>query len=189
MRQFFGAAVIGILITLVAVPAGAQSSVKDLAAKASAELRLLTAFQTLERMTSQMNHFLIYAITSERGGWGVLEFVDTTDYGTNAYVIRSTAEDVEIEVARAKNAISKSKVATTDEMKALTSLSEQLDVLVGLAPQVADMVTAGTLDEASVLYHEVGQPAYENALRNAQSAVGTVQKRLGKTLIGIRVAK
>lgn len=171
-------------------PASSQETVKDLAAKASAEFRLLNAFQTLERMTSQMNHFLIYAIQAERGGWDVVEFSGTTDYGsTNPYMILSTAEDVQIEIARASNTISKSKVATDDELSSAESAVESINSLLSLAPQIADMVEAGQLDEAVLLYHETGQPAYEAAKRSTQSGVGTTQKRLAKTLLGIRIAK
>ena len=70
MRIFSIATAFGLFFALFVSPANAQDSVKDLAAKASAELRLLTAFQALERMTSQMNHFLVYAIEAER--WGVV---------------------------------------------------------------------------------------------------------------------
>ena len=83
----------------------------------------------------------------------------------------------------------KSKVATEDELKSAEAVIDNLNVLVSLAPQIADMVADGELDAAAVLYHETGQLAHENALRGAQSSVGTVQKRLGKTLLNIRIAK
>ncbi len=190
MRILSVAAVIGLLFVASVFPANAQESVKDLAAKASAELRLLTAFQTLERMTSQMSHFLVYAIEAERGGWDIVEFNNAPD-GTNAnvYMIRSTAEDVQLEIARANNSIMKSTVATEDELKGAEATVANLGVLVSLAPQIADMVAEGELDAAAVLFQESGQPAHENALRGAQSSVSTVQKRLGTTLLMIRVAK
>ncbi len=169
-------------------PATAQETVKELAAKASAEMRLLTSFQTLERMTSQMNHFLIYSIQAERGGWGVLEFVETSDF-TNSYVVKSTAEDVQIEVARASKSISTSKVATDDEIGQAESAVENLDVLVALAPEIAELLSAGDPDAAALLYREKGRPAHINALRNVQSGVSTTQKRLSRTLLNIRVAK
>lgn len=190
MRIFSIATAFGLFFALFVSPANAQDSVKDLAAKASAELRLLTAFQALERMTSQMNHFLVYAIEAERGGWGVLEIIDTANsYGSNAFVIRGTSADVQLESARANSSIMKSKVATEDELKSAEAVIDNLNVLVSLAPQIADMVADGELDAAAVLYHETGQLAHENALRGAQSSVGTVQKRLGKTLLNIRIAK
>ena len=83
----------------------------------------------------------------------------------------------------------KSKVATEDELKGAAVVKESLDALVALAPQIADMVKAGDLDAAAVHYYESGKPAYESALRGTQSAVGTVSKRLGKTLLDIRIAK
>ncbi|MBT8460773.1 MAG: hypothetical protein KJN60_13975 [Boseongicola sp.] len=190
MRFLSVATAIGLLFAASILPANAQESVKELAAKASAELRLLTAFQTLERMTSQMNHFLVYAVEAERGGWDVIEFNNAPDGNSaNAYMIRSTSEDIQLEIARANSSIMKSKVATEDELKDAEATMASLGVLVSLAPQIADMVAEGELDAAAVLYHETGQPAHENALRGAQSSVSTVQKRLGKTLLMIRVAK
>ena len=190
MRSLFMAAAIGLFVVVSISPANAQDSVKDLAAKASAEMRLLTAFQTLERMTSQLNHFLVYAIVSERGGWDIVEFNNAPEgYDTNAYIIRSTAEDVQLEIGRANSSIMKSKVATEDELKNAETAMDSLGILISLAPQIADMVAEGELDAAAILYRETGQPAHENALRGAQSSVSTVQKRLGKTLLMIRVAK
>lgn len=180
--------IVALFTIMSATPATAQETIKDLAAKAHAELRLLNSFQTLERMTSQMNHFFVSSIQAERGGWIVVEFVNPTD-DENSYMIRSTAEDVQIEVARASKSISKSKVATDDELANAKSAVENLNSLLALAPQIADMVSAGELDAADLLYHQTGQPAYNNALRGAQSGVGTVQKRLSKTLLKIRVTK
>ncbi len=181
--------IIVVLFSIMSViPATAQETVKDLAAKASAELRLLSSFQTLERMTSQMDHFFVSSIQAERGGWIVVEFVNPTD-DENSYMIRSTAEDVQIEVARANKTISKSKVATDDEPANAKSVVENLNSLLALAPEIADLVSQGELDAADLLYHQSGQPAYSNALRGAQSGVGTVQKRLSKTLLKIRVTK
>lgn len=68
MRTVRSVITIGLLLFLTVSPIHAQEPVKELAAKVSPELRPLSAFQTLERMTSQMNHFLIYAIEAERGG-------------------------------------------------------------------------------------------------------------------------
>ena len=190
MRFLMMATATGFLIAASILPASAQESVKELAARASAELRLLTAFQTLERMTSQINHFFVSSVQAERGGWDVVEFNNAPD-GTNAnvYMIRNTAEDIQVEIARANSSIMKSKVATEDELKGAEATMANLNVLISLAPKVADMVAEGELDAAAELYHETGQPAHENALRGAQSSVGTVQKRLGKTLLMIRVAK
>lgn len=190
MRFLAVAAVTGLFFIASTIPSNAQESVKELAAKASAELRLLTNFQTLERMTSQMNYFLVYAVEAERGGWEVIEFNNAPDGSSaNAYMIRSTSEDVQLEIARANSSILKSKVATDDELNSAKATVAKLGVLISLAPQIADMVAEGKLDAAAVLYHETGQPAHESALRGAQSSVSTVQKRLGKTLLKIRVAK
>ena len=190
MRFLSMTALLCLLFAASTFPTNAQESVKEMAAKASAELRLLTSFQTLERMTSQMNYFLVYAIEAERGGWDVVEFNNApSGNSANAYMIRSTAEDVQIASARANSSIMKSKVATEDELKGAEAAIANLTVLVSLSGQIADMVANGKLDEAAVLYHELGQPAHENALRGAQSSVSTVQKRLGKTLLDIRVAK
>ena len=190
MRKLTVATAICIFFTISVHSAIAQETVKDLASKASAELRLLTAFQTLERMTNQMNYFLIYSVEAERGGWDVVEFNNAAyDGSANAYMIRSTAEDVELEIARANSSIMKSKVATEDELKSAEATMASLGVLLSLAPQISDLVEEGALDQAALLYRETGQPAHENALRGALSSVGTVQKRLGKTLLSIRIAK
>lgn len=189
MRIFSVAVAAGLFFIASVLPSFAQDSVKELAANASAELRLLTDFQTLERMTSQMNYFLVYAVAAERGGWDVIEFNNAPEgSSSNAYMIRSTAEDVQLEIARANGSILKSKVATEDETKSTEVIMANLRVLVSLASRIADMVEDDQLDAAVVLYHETGQPAYENALRGAQSSVSTVQRRLGKTLLTLRVA-
>lgn len=190
MRYLAKATAFSLYFALSAFPASAQESIKDLAAKASAELRLLTAFQTLERMTSQMNHFLVYAIEAERGGWDIVEFNNAPDgNSSNPYIIRKTSENIQSESAQAIKSITKSKVATEDELKSAEAAIDNLNVLISLAPQIADMVAEGDLDAAAVLYHETGQPAHENALRGAQSSVSTVQTRLTKTLLKIRIAK
>ncbi len=188
MRFFLTIPVLGVFLLVFLSPAAAQETAKELAAKASAELRLLTSFQTLERMTSQMNHFFVSSIQAERGGWTVVEFANPTD-DENSYMIRSTAENLQFEVARANRSISKSKVATEDELANAKSAVENLNSLLALAPEIADLVSAGELDAADLLYHQKGWPAHINALRGAQSGVGTVQKRLSKTLLSIRVAK
>jgi len=185
MRSLSRTMALGLCFVFFAGVANAQESVKDLAATASAELRLLIAFQTLERMTSQMDHFLIYSIQAERGGWSV----NTVKHVENSYVIRSTAEDMQVEVARAINSIKKSKVATEDELTSAAAVEESLTVLITLASQIADLVDTGELDAAASSYRETGQTAHENAIRGTQSSVGTVQKRLGKTLLKIRIAK
>lgn len=183
-------ALLCLLFAASTFPTNAQESVEELAARASAELQLLTSFQTLERMTSQMNYFLVYAIEAERGGWDVVEFNNApSGNSANAYMIRSTAEDVQIESARANSSIMRSKVATEDELKSAETTITNLTVLVSLSGQIADMVANGRLDEAAVLYHEIGQPAHENALRGAQSSVSFVQRRLGRTLLDIRLAE
>ena len=135
MRSLFKAAAIGLFVVASISPANAQESVKELATKASAEMRLLTAFQTLERMTSQINHYLVYAIEAERGGWDIVEFNNAPEgYDTNAYIVRSTAEDVQFEIGRANSSILKSKVATEDELKNAEAAMDSLGVLVALAP-------------------------------------------------------
>ena len=187
-RRFTAFAILCLTMSLPGLVA-AQETVKELAAKAGAELRLLNAFQVLERSTFQMNHVLIYANVAERGGWGALDFVETTDYGTNSYVIRNEPVDQKPIVARAHNAVQKSKVATEDEKKGAAIVMENLDLMFALAPKIADLFVAGEFDQASALYHEEGQPVFEAAVRNAQSGVVTVQKRLGKTLLEMRIAK
>ena len=190
MRILTMAAALGLFFATSVIPANSQESVKELATKASAELRLLTAFQTLERMTSQMNHFLVGAIEAERGGWAVVEFNNVPE-GTNAnaYMIRSTAEDAQLEIARANKTILKSKFATEEELKGAQAAIEGIGLLLDLAPQIADMVKAGELDAAGLLYLESGKAAFESALRGSQSSASTVSKRLGKTLLDIRIAK
>ena len=184
MHSFTLAAAAGLFIALPVLSVEAQESVKDLAAKASAELRLMNSLQTIERTTSQLNHYLVYSIEAERGGWRVLE----KEIG-NDYAIRSNAERAKTDVARANNAILKSKFATEDELKKAASAVENGNILIELAPQIADLITAGQFDTASELYKEIGQPAHLKALQGAQSSVGTVQKRLGKTLLDMRLAK
>ena len=190
MRFLSTVATIGLLIVASVFPAHAQESTKELAAKASAELQLLTAFQSLERMASQMNHFLVYAIQAERGGWEAREFNNVPEGASaNFYIIHATAEDLQVDVARANRTIVKSKVAIEDELKGAETILESMGSLLNLAPQIADMVKAGELDAATALYRKSGHPAYESALRSAQSSVGTVSSRLGKTLLDIRIAK
>lgn len=141
-------------------------------------------------MTSYVNHFLVYAIEAERGGWGARRL--TMEYKArsfNSYVIHRASADVQVDIGRANSSIMKSKAATEDELKSAEAIHDNLNVLVALSSQIADMIKDGKLDAAAVLYHEAGQPAHENALRGAQSSVGTVQKRLGKTLLKIRIAK
>lgn len=174
----------GLCIALSGLTASAQDSVKELAAKASAELRLLNAFQTLERMTSQMNHFIVYSIEAERGGWRVLE----KEVG-NDYAILSNAARAQEEAGRASNSIQKSKVATVDELGGAESAVQNLNVLLALAPQIANLIAAKEFDEAAALYREVGQAAHANAIRGTQSSMTTVQKRLSKTLLSIRTIK
>ena len=188
MRLTSLTAIAGAFLAFSALSSAAQNSVKDLAAKASAELRLLTAFQTLERVTSQINHALVYPIQAERGGWDAVKFVDSTSYN-NAFVAQNAVNKTEVEIARAKGGIAKSKVVSDDELKSLDPIIEGLDVLVALAPQIGDMIKAGELDAAAALYQRVGQPAYLDALRGSQSSGRTVSKRLGKTLLDIRIAK
>lgn len=184
MQAIRSAVALSLIFVVSTLPLNAQETVKELAAKASAELRLLTAFQTLERMTGQMNHFLIYAIEAERGGWRVV----AKDV-SNHYVLLSTVEDLQHEIGRASSSIRKSKVATEDELAGAETIVEQLTVLMGLAPEVSRLISTGAFDEAAALYKEEGHSAYESALGNAQSGVITSQKRLGKTLLNIRIAK
>lgn len=180
----------GLLLAASVFPAKAQESVKELAAKASEEFRLLTAFQALERAANQMNHFLVYTIEAERGGWDAREFNNVPEGASaNYYIIRATEEDVEIDIARANRSIMKSKVANEDELKSAESVMKSMGSLLDLAPQIANLVKAGEVDAAAVLYREIGQASFENALRGAQSSVSTVSRRLGKSLLDIRIAK
>lgn len=188
MRLMARTLVTSAFLVLSLVSAAAQDTEKDLAAKASAELRVLTAFQTLERVTSQINHALIYAIQAERGGWDAVTFVDPTAY-TNSFVPQNAVNKTEVEIARARESILKGKSVSEEELKSLGVIVESLDILIALAPQVGDMIKAGELDAAAALYHEVGHPAFLDALRGSQSSAGTVSKRLGKTLLDIRIAK
>ncbi|MCU9849813.1 hypothetical protein OEZ60_17585 [Defluviimonas sp. WL0024] len=178
------AALTGLCLALSGLSANAQETAKELAAKASDELRLLTSLQVLERMTSQVNHFLVYSIEAERGGWRVME----KEIG-NDYAIRSNADRAAAEVATAYNSVKKSKFATEDELKGAEAAFENVNVLIALAPQIADLILAKDFDAAAALYRETGQSAYDGANRGAQSATTTVQKRLGKTLLSIRVVK
>ena len=91
--------------------------------------------------------------------------------------------------ARASKSISTSKVATDDEIGQAESAVENLDVLVALAPEIAELLSAGDHDAAALLYREKGRPAHISALRGVQSGVSTTQKRLSRTLLNIRGAK
>ncbi len=184
MRALGMALATGLCFTLSGLPAHAQETPQQLAARASAELRLLGSLQVLERMTSQLNHYMVYSIEAERGGWRAME----KEIG-NDYVIRSNADSAKLEVARAHSSIRKSDVATEDELKGAEAAVENLNVLIELAPQIAEMILADEFDAAAALYKETGQPARDHAIRGAQSSIGTVQKRLGKTLLSIRTAK
>jgi hypothetical protein len=184
MRSFLNAVLPSFCLALSVLSASAQDSTKELAAKATDELRLLSSLQQLERMTSQVNHFLVYSIEAERGGWRVME----KEIG-NDYAIRSNADRAKVEIVRAFNSVKKSKSATDDEVKGAKAAFENLNILIALAPEIADLITADEFDAAAALYRDTGQRAHDLALRGAQSSVGTIQKRLGKTLLGIRMAK
>lgn len=170
-------------LALLPLPASAQETVKELASKASAELRLLSSLQTLERMTSQVNHYLVYGIEAERGGWRVLEKEVSNDYA-----LHSIAHRAQLEIVRVNNSIQRNKAATEDELKGADSAVENLEVLLGLTPQIADLISTKELDAAAALYREIGQSAHDKAIRGAQSSIATVQSRLSKTLLGIRTA-
>ena len=184
MRSSWMVLITCLCIVLFSLPSNAQDSVKELAAKASGELRLLNSLQTLEWMTSQINHFMVYSIEAERGGWRVME----KEVG-NDYAIRSNAARVQEEAARASSSIQKSKVATEGELEGAETAVQNLNVLLALAPQIADLISAKEFDQAATLYKENGQSAHDNAIRGAQSSMTTVQKRLGKTLLDLRIAE
>lgn len=184
MHATVSAISISLAIAIPVSNVSAQETVKDLAAKASAELRLLNAFQTLERSTSQMNHILVYAVVAERGGWRVA----AKEVG-NDYVLKGTVEDLQPVISRANASIQKSKVATEDELKNADTVIASFGTLFDLAPQISELISSDEFDAAANLYKEEGHAAYESALNNAQSGVSTSQKRLGKTLLGIRIAK
>ena len=146
MRSFWTAIAASLCLVLATMPAGAQETAKDLAARASAELRLFNALQVLERMTSQVNHFIVYSIEAERGGWRVME----KEIG-NDYAIRSNADRAQVEIVRAHSSIQKSKVATEDELKGADAAVDNVNVLIALAPQIADLITARNFDAARAL--------------------------------------
>lgn len=166
------------------LPVSAQETVKNLAKKASAEQQLMNAFQTLERQTFQMNNILIYSVVAERGGWRVA----AKEVG-NDYVLSGTVEDLRPGINRASASIRRSKVATDDELRNAETVLASIETLFELAPQISDLILTDQFDEASVLYKKEGHAAYESALTNAQSGVITSQKRLGKTILKIRIAK
>ena len=131
-----------------------------------------------------MNHILVYAVEAERGGWRVA----AKEVG-NDYVLSGTVEDLQPEVNRANASIRKSKVATDDELRNADTVVASFKTLFDLAPQISELISNDKFNEAAFLYKEEGLAAYQDALRNAQSGVITSQKRLGKTLLGIRIAK
>ena len=92
MRSFWMAVLTGLCLVLSGPSANAQETAKELAAKASDELRLMTSLQVLERMTSQVNHFLVYSIEAERGGWRVMEKEIGNDYAIRSNADRAAAE-------------------------------------------------------------------------------------------------
>ncbi len=135
-----------------------------------------------------MDHFLTYGIVSSTGGWGVLEFVDTTDY-KNAHVIRSTAKDLQVETARAMAAIERSKTATQEDKDKAHAATAAIADLYELADEISDALNAEAFEAARMLYREKGQKAYSAAIIASQSSISLLQKRLSKTILKIRVAK
>ena len=131
-----------------------------------------------------MNHFLIYGVVAERGGWKVI----AKDV-RNDYVVLGTAEDIQPEMGRAYNSILKNKFVSDDEKVGAEIVLENLQVLISIAPKISEQIVEGNFDEAAILYKRTGYAAYDAALLNAQSGVATVQRRLSKTLLLLRVAK
>lgn len=131
-----------------------------------------------------MNNILIYSVVAERGGWRVA----AKEVG-NDYVLSGTVEDLRPGINRASASIRRSKVATDDELRNAETVLASIETLFELAPQISDLILTDQFDEASVLYKKEGHAAYESALTNAQSGVITSQKRLGKTILKIRIAK
>ena len=55
--------------------------------------------------------------------------------------------------------------------------------------EIADALNAKDYEAARQIYREKGQDTYSVAIRLVQSSIGNLQKRLGKTLLQIRVVK
>ena len=174
--------VAALLISVCSVPIHAQETAKSGAPKSAGELRLLKSFQTLERAATGMDRFLTYGIVSSGGGWGVLEFVDTTQFATNSSVLRKSANDYHLEVVRANAAIQRSKFATETEKREAKDVVASLERLFDVVPSVADALEAKDIALASQAYRNHGQGAYEDAIRSVQSAVSGIQSRLQKSI-------
>lgn len=170
------------LAALCAVQANAQGATKSGASQIAGELQLLKSFQTFERTVTGMDRFLTYGIVSSGGGWGVLEFVDTTSFATNSSVLRKSVSDYHLEVVRANAAIQRSKFAIEAEKRQAENIVASLDRLFDAVPAVADALETKDIASASQAYRDHGQGAYEAALRNTQSAVSGIQSRLQKTI-------
>jgi hypothetical protein len=171
-----------LLAALCSVPAYAQGTTKIGASQISGELQLLTSFQTLERAATGMDRFLTYGIVSSGGGWGVLEFVDTTSFASNSSVLKKSAIDYHLEVIRANAAIQRSKFAVDADKRRSEDIAASLYHLFDAVPAIADALKRKDIATASQAYRDHGQGAYETALRNAQSAVSSMQSRLQKTI-------
>lgn len=166
----------------------AQESAPDLAASAGNDLRLLQAFQSLERATNQMDHYVAYGIIASAGGWLVIDAYGDNPV-SNSYVIRNNADDQAIEVARAGATVARSKTATeTDKKNAEAAVSSIGDVL-ETALVIADLLEAEDLDAAASLYREKSTLSRDSALGAVQTANSNIQIRLGKTLTAIRLIK
>lgn len=166
----------------------AQETASDLAVSAGNDARLLQAFQSLERATNQMDHYVAYGIIASGGGWLVIDAYGENPV-SNSYVIRNNADDQALEVARAGATIARSKTATDTDKKNAEAAVASIDDVLENALVIADLLEAEDHDAAVSLYREELVLSRESALRAVQTANSDIQKRLGKTLTGIRLIK
>ena len=173
MRKTVSVAFLAVWVVLAA-PLVHATQASD---RAKAELELLTALYSLERLANQMNHILVYAVTAERGGWRALG----TGIG-NDYAIASNANNVDQQLDRLNARIRSNPSVSDAALADMIEVINAIDLLTTLGPEITDLMRARAFDEAIELYRLAGQPAYHTAIRGAHGAIYSVERRLAKAL-------
>lgn len=166
----------------------AQETQKELAIRASSEMRLLTSFRDMERSLSELNHFLAYGIVASAGGWGVIEVVNTTDY-TNSYVLRNKAGEAQEVAARANAAIQRSDTSSDDQKERSRIFLENLEKMIGATTRITDALTDEEFDTAREIYRDDCQKPFEDARRTIQSTIIELERQLGSTIMKMRLTE
>lgn len=179
-------ALLAIMLEFLPAPATAQETPSDLAASAGHDVRLLQAFHTLERAAGQMDHYVAYAIIASSGGWRVTDGSRGNLIG-NGYVIRSNADDLTLEVARAAATVTRSPSATETDVSNAESAASSMETLFDSARTIADLLEVEDMDGAAALYRDRVVEAHAGSIRAVQTSISDVQRRLGRTLIELRM--